>query len=484
MRGTYDHWLILLSIIVAIIASFVALDLVSSLVPSRRRKNKKYWLAGGAIAFGTGIWSMHFIGILAFRLPIDVPYDIRFTVLSMLVAIVVSGLGLVFGSRESLGTRRLVGGGLLVGIGIVSMNYIGLEALQIEPRIRYQPGLLALSILIALGAAILSLWCAHKLRMETIFSAFQKKAGSAVIMGMAIFGMHYTGIAAAQFSPHSVGTAHAPWSINPAGLDGPIGAFTLLFLLGTLLISAHDAYRAAVSERRMTETTAQLNEASGEVRRLSARLVEIQDEERRALAAELHDIVGQELSAVNAELALLRSQLPPGAPSDASERLANASGHVRRSVDAVRSVMAQLRPPGLEELGLPAALRWHAAAFEARTGIAPAVSANETLRRPLPKVEDALLRIYLEALTNVSKHAKAGKVWVTLEARSGEIVMGVADDGRGFDMSRTARRDAKSGWGLMIMYERALSIGAELRVHSTPGSGARIEILVPKDKWS
>src|SRR5216117_1805250 len=84
MGGTYDHWLILLSIIVAMIASFVALDLVSSLVPSRRRKNKKYWLAGGAIALGIGIWSMHFIGILAFRLPIDVPYDIRFTVLSIL----------------------------------------------------------------------------------------------------------------------------------------------------------------------------------------------------------------------------------------------------------------------------------------------------------------------------------------------------------------------------------------------------------------
>jgi signal transduction histidine kinase len=99
-------------------------------------------------------------------------------------------------------------------------------------------------------------------------------------------------------------------------------------------------------------------------------------------------------------------------------------------------------------------------------------------------VEDALLRIYLEALTNISKHAKAGKVSVTLEARGGEIVMSVADDGRGFDMTRTARRDEKSGWGLMIMYERALSLGAELRVQSTPGRGARIEVLVPKDKWS
>src|SRR5687768_14360200 len=113
MAGTHDYWLILLSIIVAIIACFVALDLVSSLVP--------------------GIRSMHFIGILAYRLPIDVPYDIRFIVLSILVAIIVSGFGLVFGSRESLGKSGLVGGGLLVGIGIVSMNYIGLEAMQVEP---------------------------------------------------------------------------------------------------------------------------------------------------------------------------------------------------------------------------------------------------------------------------------------------------------------------------------------------------------------
>jgi signal transduction histidine kinase len=232
------------------------------------------------------------------------------------------------------------------------------------------------------------------------------------------------------------------------------------------------------------EGVAALDQASDEVKRLSARLMQIQDEERRALAAELHDIVGQDLSAVNAELALLRSQLPPGAPSDASERLANASALVRRSVDAVRSVMAQLRPPGLEELGLPAALRWHAAAFEARTGIASAVSANDKLPRPSPRVEDALLRSYLEALANVSKHANAAKVWVTLEARAGEIVMGVADDGRGFDMTRAARRDENSGWGLMIMYERALSIGAELRVDSTPGTGARLEVLVPRDKWS
>jgi signal transduction histidine kinase len=277
---------------------------------------------------------------------------------------------------------------------------------------------------------------------------------------------------------------HPPWTINPKGLDGPLGAFTLLFLLGTLLISAYDAYRAALSAKRLTESAAELDQTSGEVKHLSARLMQIQDEERRALAAELHDIVGQDLSLVNAELALLRGQLPTGAPSDAAERLAKASALVSRSVSAVRDVMAQLHPPGLEELGLAGALRWHAVAFKARTGLAPAVSADESLPRPSRKVEDALLRIYLEALTNVSKHAAASTVRVALEARADGIVMSVADNGRGFDTTRPVQRNDKSGWGLMIMNERALSIGAELRTHSTPGAGTRIELLVSRNKWS
>jgi signal transduction histidine kinase len=341
------------------------------------------------------------------------------------------------------------------------MHYTGMAAMRMEPPVHHSTFLVTLSIAIAIAAATISLWSAFRLRMETLLAAFWKKAGSAVVMGMAIYGMHYIGMAAAEFAPGSVSTA------NPQNFDHPmfaavLGAFTLLFLMGSLLVSAYEAYRA-----------------SGEVGGLTRRLVEVQDEERRALAAELHDIVGQNLSAVNTELALIRTRVPA-----ASEALASASGLVKESVDAIRHVMARLRPPGLEELGLPAALRWHARNFEARSGAGVTVTADETLPRASPRVEDALLRIYLEALANVAKHAAARHVDVTLERRNGRIVLAITDNGRGFDPSRSSRRDARSGWGLRLMKERAESAGVELRVESATGTGTTVELTVSAERWS
>jgi signal transduction histidine kinase len=146
--------------------------------------------------------------------------------------------------------------------------------------------------------------------------------------------------------------------------------------------------------------------------------------------------------------------------------------------------MTQLRPPGLDALGLPAALRWHAGAFESRTGIRVKVTADETLPRPSPAVEDVLLRIYIEALNNVANHAAARRVAVSLEARGDAVVTSIADQGRGIDATQRLRRDDLSGGGLMIMEERARSVGAELRIHSAPGEGTRVEFVISRDKWS
>jgi signal transduction histidine kinase len=227
-----------------------------------------------------------------------------------------------------------------------------------------------------------------------------------------------------------------------------------------------------------------VDQASGEVARLSGRLVAIHDEERRQLAAELHDVIGQDLAAANAELALVMNQIPDVAPPALSKHLADASVLLKRSVEALRSVMVQLHPPGLDELGLRAALGWHGATFESRTGIPVSVNVDETLPRPSQPVSDALLRIYLEALSNVSKHADAPAVRTVLERRGSRIVISIADCGRGFDATRPLKRDAKSGRGLMILQERARSISADLRVESEPGAGTRVELLVPEEKWS
>jgi NO-binding membrane sensor protein with MHYT domain len=465
LAGSHNHWLVLLSIVVATLASFVALELASVVAAHRAAPRQRYWIALGALAIGSGIWSMHFIGMLGFSLPTQLSYDIAITLASLLVAVLASAAGLLLAHRGMRGWRWLLGAGVLIGIAIAGMHYTGMAALRMDPPIHYRPFRISLSIAIAIAASIASLWAAFQLRLETLASAFWKKAGSAFIMGSAIYGMHYTGMAAAQFAPGSMSTASRQ-QFDPLSLALILGAFTLVFLTGTLLVSAYEAYRS-----------------SGEVSELSRRLVELQDEERRALAAELHDIVGQALSALNAELALARQHLPPAAGA-AAERIAAASGLVKSSVEAIRNVMARLRPPGADELGLPAAIRWHAAAFESRTGISVAVTADENLPRPSPKVEDALLRIYLEALNNILKHAGARHVGVALERRNGDIAFTVADDGSGFDAAVASRRDERARWGLMIMRERAAAIGADLRVYSAPGSGTRIELVLSKEKWS
>src|SRR5712691_4339341 len=137
MVGTYDTWLVILSIVVAVLASYVALDLASRIAASIGSKAEHYWLAGGALSMGTGIWSMHSIGMLAFRLPIPMSYDIPVTMLSLLIAFIVSRFALFTVSHGTLSMRRMLGAGMIMGIGIASMNYTGMAAMQMKPPIRY-----------------------------------------------------------------------------------------------------------------------------------------------------------------------------------------------------------------------------------------------------------------------------------------------------------------------------------------------------------
>lgn len=133
MTGSYDIWLVILSVVVASIASYVALDLASRVVASTTIRAKRYWLVGGSLSMGVGIWSMHFVGMLAFRLPIPMSYDVPITRLSLLIAVLVSGFALFTVSQGVLGTRRLLRGGCLMGGGIAAMHYTGMAAMQMLP---------------------------------------------------------------------------------------------------------------------------------------------------------------------------------------------------------------------------------------------------------------------------------------------------------------------------------------------------------------
>jgi diguanylate cyclase (GGDEF)-like protein len=237
MSGTYNQWVVLLSLLVAILASYTALDLASRITASTGAAAVS-WLLGGAFAMGMGIWSMHFIGMLAFRLPIPMAYDIAITIGSMLIAIVVSGFALLTVTRSSLSTRRLAAGGVLMGLGICSMHYTGMAAMEVKPGIRYDATLFAASVAIAIAAATVALWLAFNLRSSGRLRIYAR-LGSAVIMGFAIVGMHYTGMAAANFAPDTIclggQLADNTW------MAATIAVITFLILCGSLSLSVLDA---------------------------------------------------------------------------------------------------------------------------------------------------------------------------------------------------------------------------------------------------
>jgi len=259
LTGAYNYWLVFVSLAVASLASYTALDLASRISASKGLP-ARLWLLGGAFSMGTGIWSMHFIGMMAFSLPIPMGYDLTVTLLSMLIAILVSGFALLMVTGSTLSKRNLLVAGVLMGVGISSMHYTGMAAMEVSPPIRYDPALFAASVGIAIAASLAALWIAFTLRsMARIIYA---RLGSAVIMGMAIVGMHYTAMAAAGFAPDAVCTTGS--TVDNSWMAATITIVTLLILCETLVLSLLDARMASKTARM----AASLQEANTELQRM------------------------------------------------------------------------------------------------------------------------------------------------------------------------------------------------------------------------
>lgn len=195
--ASYSPALVLISLCVAILASYTALDL-SGRIATARGRAAYLWMGGGALAMGFGVWSMHFIGMLALSLPIELGYDLGLTLWSLLVAILSSGFALWLVSQPRLPALQLLYGALIMGAGISAMHYSGMAALRMQPGIDYDPALFGLSLVIAVAASAAALMIAFRLRQQTPYVRLAR-AGAAVVMGLAIVGMHFTGMAAASF---------------------------------------------------------------------------------------------------------------------------------------------------------------------------------------------------------------------------------------------------------------------------------------------
>ncbi|MDF5891246.1 EAL domain-containing protein [Pseudomonas syringae pv. syringae] len=256
--GSYIPSLVVISILVAILAAYTALDLVGRIVSARGRA-VHLWIAGGAVAMGVGTWSTHFIGMLAFVLPIDLGYDVPLVLLSLLIAIGFSGFALWLATLPRLPALQLSLGSLLLGLGISATHYTGMAAMRMQPGIQYTPWLFALSLVIAVVASAAALRVAFHLRQQRP-RVYVLRASAALLLGLAVIGMHYTGMAAANFADGSFCGA-LPQGLSSNGLDRFVLVASLSILgiaLFSCILDSHLETRTAVLADSLTQANLEL----------------------------------------------------------------------------------------------------------------------------------------------------------------------------------------------------------------------------------
>ena len=316
----HNPTLVIVSLSVAVLAAYVSLDLAGQMRTSRGWV-RAGWLAAGAGALGGGIWSMHFIAMLALILPVPVRYDGFPTVLSFLIPIPFAALGLHIAHWYETSWPRILAGGAIIGAGISAMHYTGMAALDMPATVSYEPGLVALSIVIAVAASTAALWLASLSLTRVV-----RLCGSS--LGIAISGLHYTGVAGFICTP--TGNSNLPSSgLSPAGLAPWVAGISLVFLWSILIFGVYDRrlYARSVAEAHRIDLLTVLTNA--------------QEEERLRIARELHDQMGQDLIG----LSLMLKSIEPNVQDDAARETVRQLHALTADMDRrVHDIAWELRP--------------------------------------------------------------------------------------------------------------------------------------------
>jgi signal transduction histidine kinase len=483
MSPHYNSPLVLVSIGIAIMASYVALDLTGRLYRARGPARWVWWL-GGSVAMGTGIWSMHFVGMLAFHLPVSVRYDGTLVLLSVVVAVGASALALFVASRSVLPIPVLMVSGLLMGAAINGMHYIGMAAMRLPAAITWRPALVVASIVIAVTASLLALHQAFSLRRTGGGPFRWRRLGPAVLMGAAISGMHYTGMAAATFRAAPFAAAPGMLSLHPTGVS-------LAVVAGTVLILSLALAGAAFEDRTRLLTRAQRAQHDAEI---ASRL---KDEFLATLSHELRTplnvIVG-------------RAEMLRGVAHDPAQVLDYAQT-IGRNGQALSRLVEDLLDVSRITLG-GMQLAWQpvdvpALVEVAAEGIRPAAEARGL--RLTVQVDGAVSRVtgdptrlqqvILNLLTNAMKFtARGGDIRVSVSTNEEYVVVEVRDTGQGidaaflpyvFDMFRqeqpgSLRPQGGLGIGLSVVQRLIELHGGKVSASSEgPGRGSAFVISLP-----
>jgi diguanylate cyclase len=499
LTGYYEPSLVLLSIAVAVLASYTMLSLADR-VASAADGLAFWWIAGGAFAMGTGIWAMHFLGMLAFRLPIPLGYDLSITLVSWLLPVLVSALALWRLSRPEPSGQDLAISAILFGLGINAMHYVGMAALRMQPRIVWDSLLVAVSIAIAIAASAAAIWIVMQLRRHRAGGQKLFRLGAALAMGGAIVGMHFTGMAAARFPADSICRA-AGGQFGPVQLATLVTLATVSIVAISLLTSVYDARLEAgasvlaLSQEKARERQEML-ERERVARNESERLSALKDEFLATLSHELRTplnvILGwaQMLRTRRDEATVLKgveiiernARLQAQLVADLLDMSSIVSGRVRLELQLTEAHTAM---QAAVEAARPAA-------FAKRIDLVTRIEADCD---PVWADPGRLQQVLWNLLSNATKFtAQDGHIEVSLACEAGYVVMSVTDDGCGipadflpfvFDRFRqadasSARRHGGVGLGLAICRQLVELHGGTITASSDGlGQGAQFVVRLP-----
>src|SRR5512147_221688 len=471
VTGTYNLYLVALSILVASFASYTALDL-GGRVPPAQGPTHRIWLAAAALIMGGGIWSMHFVAMLAFVLPMPMSYDVGLTVLSLVLAILAASGGFYVISRPGVSRPRLVLSGVFMGIAIFGMHYTGMAAMRGPVELRYDPLWFALSVIIAIGAATVSLWLAYRTTEPG------QKLAAAIVLGLAISGMHYTGMRAAVFTAHgTMEGAREGATLDPTALVLAIAGFTLADLA---------ALFAFVSKRKRAEEA---------LRQTRADLAHIQRVTTMGeLAASISHEVMQPLGAVvtNAQTALRWLGGQPPDLDEVRQALGRAVNDGRRAAEIIGRIRTLIKKEPLRKdaLEVNEAIA-EVIALTRGEVMKNKVSVQTKLTEALPliqgdrvQLQQVILNLIInavEAMSGVSEGSR-GLLIGTRKDASGSVLVAVQDSGPGlkpesferlFDSFYTTKR---GGMGMGLSICRSIVEAHGGRIWATPNAGPGITV--------
>jgi two-component system sensor histidine kinase/response regulator len=496
MTGSYDFTEVARSVVIAIAASYAALDLTGRVTAASGRA-RLAWLSGGAAAMGTGIWAMHFKGMLAFHLPVSVEYHWPTVLASLLVAILASAVALYVASRQKMGWVEALAGSVVMGAGIAGMHYIGMAAMRLPAITRFSPLLVTVSILLAMLFSLIALLMAFGLREETRWTV-PRRLGSASVMGVAVSAMHYSGMAAASFMPASPPNLSHAVSITPFGNSGVV-IVTLIVLVAVVITSSVDRRASAEVqqlnqdlERRVLERSSQLTAVNEELTRV-ARIAAMGE-----LTASIAHEINQPLTAVatNASAALRWLAVRPPNLAEAQEAMASAMREANRAGRVIERVRTLLKkaPPEMRPLDVNEVIR-EILALVQRQLTSAGVAIHTQLVPAVPivlgdrvQLQQVMLNLIMNGIDAMSAIVDRPRELVIKSAKHPDgVLIQVQDSGRGLDPEQADRifepffTTKPEGIGMGLSISRSIVESHGGRLWATPGSphGAVFHLILP-----